>query len=468
MTTDPADPFVSIAALADAYRSGAVTPSAVVEAHLTRIERLDGKIGAYQAVYADEAREAAAAADKAIASGHRIGPFHGIPFGLKDICDLEGRITTGGSMAMKDRVSPTTGTLTRRLIAAGGIVLGKTRTVECAFGGWGTNQRMGTPWNPWDMTTHRAPGGSSAGSAAAVAAGLAVCAVGTDTGGSVRLPAAFCGLTGLKTTERRLPTDGIIPLSHTLDTPGPIARSVLDAVLMFEVMDGREGWAIDRDRDAKTGLYAVLGQGIAGLRLGALDDRERAACSADVLEAYDAALEMLHRLGAVVEVFTPPRPYADVVEANGRLISAEGYAHHGPMYEDMANPMDEDVRPRFLAGRDVTAAEYIHVLQDRRQAQAEYYGAMRGFDAVLTPTATAVAPAVTEVDQAVSPGHFTRPFNYLGMCGLALPMGLTAAGLPTSLQIAARGGDEAMALRVGAAFEAAQSPLPRAPVRMCA
>jgi aspartyl-tRNA(Asn)/glutamyl-tRNA(Gln) amidotransferase subunit A len=461
MTVDPTDPFLSLTDLADAFRSGALRPSAVVEAHLDRIARLDTKIGAYQVVYADEARQAAEAADKAIASGHRIGPFHGIPFGLKDICDLEGRITTGGSLAMKDRVSPATGTLTRRLIAAGGIVLGKTKTVECAYGGWGTNQRMGTPWNPWDLATHRAPGGSSAGSAAALAAGLAICAVGTDTGGSVRLPAAFCGLTGLKVTEGRLPIDGIIPLSHTLDTPGPMARSVLDALIMFEVMDGREGWAMDRDRTAGAGLYGVLGQGVAGLRLGALDPHEREMCAADVLAAYDTALELLRGLGATIQTFTPPRRYAELAVNNGRLISAEGYAHHGPMYENQDNPMDEDVRPRMLAGRDVTAADYIRILQDRRAAQAEFYAAMHGLDAVLTPTSMTAAPTVAQIDQTVPPGHFTRPFNYLGMCGLALPSGLTPDGLPTSLQIVARGGGEAMALRIGAAFEAAGPGLVR-------
>jgi aspartyl-tRNA(Asn)/glutamyl-tRNA(Gln) amidotransferase subunit A len=461
MTIDPTDPFPSLVALADAFRAGTLRPSAVTEAHLDRIARIDPETGAYQAVYADEARAAAAAADRAIASGHRIGPFHGIPFGLKDICDLEGRITTGGSLAMKDRVSPATGTLTRRLIAAGGIVLGKTRTVECAFGGWGTNQRMGTPRNPWDRKVHRAPGGSSAGSAAALAAGMAACAVGTDTGGSVRLPAAFCGLTGLKVTEGRLPTDGILPLSHTLDTPGPMARSVLDAVIMFEAMDGREGWAMDRDRAAGAGLYGALGQGVAGLRLGALDARERAACSAGVLSAYDAALERLRGLGARIEVFAAPRSYADFTSANGRLISAEAWFHHGALYGDPGQPMDEDVRPRMLAGRGVSAAEYMAILADRRVAQSDYYAAMRGFDAVLTPTVTAVAPPVAELDQSVSPGHFTRPFNYLGMCALAQPTGLDAGGLPTSLQIAARGGEEAMALRIGAALEAAQPPLAR-------
>ena len=169
-----------------------------------RIESLDGKLGAYQAVYADEARELARGAQAAIRSGQIIGPFHGIPFALKDIVDVEGRITTAGHAGWSERVSPTTATIARRLMAAGGILLGKTKTVEVAMGGWGTNQRMGTPHNPWDPDRARTPGGSSSGSGVAVAAGLATAAVGTDTGGSVRLPAAWCGITGLKVTEGHL------------------------------------------------------------------------------------------------------------------------------------------------------------------------------------------------------------------------------------------------------------------------
>ena len=453
------DPYLSLTELADACRDGAVRPSAVVEAHLDRIARLDGEVGAYQVVYADEARTAAEAADKAIASGHRIGPFHGIPFALKDIVDLEGRVTTGGSLALKDRVSPVTGTIARRLLAAGGVLLGKTKTVELAFGGWGTNQRMGTPKNPWDMGTHRVCGGSSSGSAAAVAAGLAVCAVGTDTGGSVRLPAGFCGLAGLKVTEKRLPADGILPLSHTLDTPGPMARSVRDAALMFEVMDGREGWKIDRDRRDRTGLWGAIEAGARGLRLGAMGGPERAVCTGEMLDAYDDALERLRGLGAEVAPLAAPVDFESMKEANGRLIAAEGWFHQGHLFGDADLPMDEDVRPRFLSGRKIGAAEYMGLLAEREAAAAAFAEAMRGFDAVLTPATTGAAIPVAEVDQSVSPGHFTRVFNWLGMCGLALPMGLTSGGLPLGLQVAARAGHEAMALRIGAALEAAQPPL---------
>ncbi len=459
--TSADDAYPALIALADAYLDGAIRPSAVVEAHLERIERLDGRIGSYQVVYADEARRAADAADRAIAAGHRIGPFHGVPFALKDIIDLEGRVTTGGSKALEHRVSPTTATIARRLISAGGILLGKTRTVELAFGGWGTNQRMGTPWNPWDMETHRVCGGSSSGSAAAVAAGLAVCAVGTDTGGSVRLPAGFCGLAGLKVTEGLLPCDGILPLAHTLDTPGPLARSVADATLMLEVMDGREGVAIDRDRAGRTGLWGALAGGAEGVVLGALDAASREVCDAQVLDAYDAVLDRLRRLGAIIREFVPPTPYEAVREANGRLIAIEGWFHQGHLFGDPDLPMDEDVRPRFLSGRNATAAEYLRVLADREAMRAAYAEAMRGLAAVLTPVTMTPAPPVAEIDQAVSPGHFTRGFNFLGMCALALPIALSTEGLPIGLQVAARGGDEAVALRVGAALESALPRLAR-------
>lgn len=448
----------ALTALSDDYRSGALKPSTVVRAHLDRIERLEPEIGAFQAVYAEDAMMAAEAADRMFAAGHRIGPFHGIPFALKDICDVEGRVTTGGSKAMEARISPATGTITHRLLAAGGIMVGKTKTVECALGGWGTNQHMGTPRNPWDRASHRIPGGSSAGTGAGVAAGFAVCGVGTDTGGSVRLPAGFCGLVGLKLTAGRLPTDGIIPLSHTLDTPGPLARSVVDALVMFEVMDGVEGHVMDRNRRDARGLHAMLDKGVRGLRLGILDDVERAECTADVLAAYDAALEGLRGLGAELDVFSSPRPYRDLTAASGRLIAAEGYYHHGHLYDRPELPMDEDVRARMLAGRDVTAAEYLAIRDDRAEMTATYSASMMGFDAVLTPTMTTTAPRVEDADQAVSPAHFTRHVNYLEMCGLSVPTGLAPDGMPTSLQVVARGHDEAMALRVGAALESA---LPR-------
>ncbi len=458
------DVFGSIESLSAAYGSQLLKPSQVVDVHLQAIETHNPRLGAYQSVFFDTAMQAAEAADKAIASGHRIGPFHGIPFGLKDIFDLEDRICTNGSMALKDRISPATGTLVRRLIAAGGIILGKTKAVENAFGGWGTNQHMGTPMNPWDLENHRIPGGSSSGSGVAVAAGLAVCAIGSDTGGSVRLPAAYCGIAGLKVTEGQLPCDGITPLSQTLDTPGPLAQTVADTVILYEVMQGREGVAIERDRQAGNGLYGAMAKGVAGLRLGEIDNAERENCSAEILAGYDYGIEKLRSLGAIVEVFSSPFDYSSLADDNGAITAVEAYNNHGTLYEDRAAPVDEDVRQRMLTGKTYLAHDYAQMLQTRLRRCGEFNSAMGKFDAILTPTVLKTAPKIGDVDQKISPAHFTRPFNYLALCGLSVPVGLADNGLPQSLQIVAHPHDEAMAVRLGASIEAAIPAIGRAPL----
>ncbi|SVD47861.1 uncharacterized protein METZ01_LOCUS400715, partial [marine metagenome] len=207
---------------------GELTSVELVESCLGRIESHDPNLGAFIALYGDEALKAGKSADLARSSGHSLGPLHGIPVAVKDIIDIEGMITTGGSKVWEQRCSPVTATLVQRMVGAGMIVLGKTHTVEFAMGSFGTNRYLGSPKNPWDLGEHRATGGSSAGTAAAVASGMAPWGIGTDTGGSVRIPSAWCGLTGLKTTIGRVSVYGVLPLSHTLDTPGPMCRCVAD------------------------------------------------------------------------------------------------------------------------------------------------------------------------------------------------------------------------------------------------
>ncbi len=226
--------------LAAEFAARRLSPVEAVEAHLTRIAKHDPKLHAWVEVYADEARAAAVQADQAIRSGHARSPLHGIPLAVKDIIDIEGHITTCGSATRRNRVVQQTATVVRRALDRGVIVLGKTHTVEFACGAWGTNQHMGTPWNPWDAEVARTPGGSSSGSGVAVAARMAPWALGTDTGGSVRQPAAWCGITGLKTTIGRISTHGIHPLSPTLDTPGTMARTVRDVALLYNVLQGAD------------------------------------------------------------------------------------------------------------------------------------------------------------------------------------------------------------------------------------
>ncbi|MDG2475050.1 MAG: amidase [Paracoccaceae bacterium] len=445
--------FHSLFDLSHSFKKGDVKPSEIVELCLGNIEKLDSSLGAFQSIYSKSARLAAKASDLAFSSGHRLGPFHGIPFALKDICELKGKITTGGSALYKNRKSKETAIIASRLLAAGGILLGKTKTVEFAFGGWGTNQKMGTPKNPWDTRKKRICGGSSAGSAAAVASNMAICAVGTDTGGSVRLPAAFCGLTGLKVTKNLIPTDGIIPLSHTLDTPGPMARSLLDMIIMFEVLRGTEGWQIDRDIFSNEGIFKNLIKGVNGVRLGVINESDRQMCSTEVLRHYDEIILNLEKQGAIIHCYDPPISYLEISKKMSSLIATEAYHHHGHLYEDHKNPMDEDVRERVLSARDFSACDYMNLLDERKQAERLFLNSMLKFDALLTPTTAIEAPLVEDVDQSFSPGHFTRPFNYSGMCALSLPMGLSENGLPLSFQIASRPCYEEMVIQIGASVE---------------
>jgi aspartyl-tRNA(Asn)/glutamyl-tRNA(Gln) amidotransferase subunit A len=456
--------LLPIAEMANRFRAGTLTPAEVVAAQLARIKKSDDKFGAFEIVLAERATEAAQAATAAFHSGHRIGPFHGIPFALKDLVDVEGLVTTAGTNVRADVVATTTATIARRLIAGGGILIGKTKTVEVAYGAWGTNTQRGTPWNPWDADTKRTPGGSSSGSGVAVASGLAGCAIGTDTGGSVRIPAAWCGIVGLKVTEGTLPLDGIAPLSHTLDTPGPMTRTTEDAAIMFQTLLGCHPVAIDHDRDSRSGLFAALDQGIAGLRLGTMTDAERARIDAAVLADYDDALDRLRALGAEIVPFALPVSADDMRNGVGTIISTEGYFHHGMLYETPSNAMDNDVKPRILAGKNVSARDYIAVRQQMAANRALMLDRMGDIAAYLTPTVATPPIPVDEADQRTTPAGLTRAINYLGFCAISVPMGLADGKLPTALQIAARGGEEVMALRIAAALERVRGTFPAPPM----
>jgi aspartyl-tRNA(Asn)/glutamyl-tRNA(Gln) amidotransferase subunit A len=430
-----------------------LSPVEIVDAALKRIEAADGKLHAFVEVYGKEARLAAEAADKAVRSGHAIGPLHGIPIALKDLIEIEGRVTTGGSQVWRERRSSHTATLAKRLIAAGLIVIGKTHTVEFAMGGWGTNQHRGTPWNPWDPRIARTPGGSSSGSGVAVAAGFAPWAIGTDTGGSVRLPASWCGLTGLKTTIGRVSTHGILPLAPTFDTPGPIARSVLDAALLYNAVQGPDPLDPRTRGIEPSDPMPLLKRGVRGLRLAHMPEAERAGVAADVLAAYDASVDLLARLGAEIVPVALPRRMTDFTDLTGRIIGAEGYFLLGHLVDDMSLPIDDAVRPRIGAGRSISARDYLRALSEREHAKREFAAALDGIDALLTPTTLTAAIPIDAVDQSSTPAHFTRFVNALDLCALALPNGFTANALPLSLQIVCRGYEEATALRIGWAYQ---------------
>jgi aspartyl-tRNA(Asn)/glutamyl-tRNA(Gln) amidotransferase subunit A len=451
----------SLTELSRQLAGGETTSHEIITACLARIDALDGKLHAFIDVYRDDALALARAADAERKAGLIRGPLHGLPIALKDLLHLEGRQTTAGSKSWLGRISDHTATAVERLLAAGMIPLGKTHMVEFAFGGFGRNQPMGAPWNPWDLTTHRVAGGSSSGSAVAVAAGLVPAALGSDTGGSIRIPASLCGLTGLKTTYGLISLYGAVPLSTTLDSLGPLTHTVEDAALLTAAMAGPD------PRDPATlgvphlDLAAAMDRApdIRGMRITALAAEQFTAdVVPDVRRAHVETIALLRSLGATVEEAHVPIDFEDLMVRNGRLIAIEAYAFHRGYIEDEKLPIDPWVRKRILGGKAISAADYIDELAFKRRAGAQFADWMRGRDALLTPTLPITATPVAEVDEAATPlATYTRVANYLGACALSLPAGLAANGMPIGMQFLGAPFSEATLVRLGRAVQRATS-----------
>ena len=448
-------PQASLAQTAAAILDGEISSEALVERQLARIARLDGQLHAFVDVYADEARQAARALDQMLAAGIRLGPLHGVTVAVKDLFEVAGHPLGAGSRAVPPKVSAASATVVARLRAAGAVVIGKTHTVEYAFGGWGTNAVMGTPWNPWDLAVHRVPGGSSSGSAVAVAAGLATAAIGTDTGGSVRIPAGLCGVVGLKTTRGLISRNGLVELCPTHDTVGPITRTVRDAALMLDVIAGADAHdKVSRDSPARA-VSLQLDRDMTGTRVWVLPESERHSTGSDVLALYDRALATLEQMGMVLVDRPLPQSCTESMRIAGSLMSAEGYALVGELFEQDLE-FDPHVRRRILAGSRIDAAQYIELLQMRDKARDAMLAAMQGVDVCCFPTNAITAIPVSEVDEASTPlSRFGRFVNLFDLCSLALPAGLSSTGLPVSIQVIGRPLDEPLVLQVGHAFERA-------------
>jgi aspartyl-tRNA(Asn)/glutamyl-tRNA(Gln) amidotransferase subunit A len=447
----------SLAALARRLQSGEVTSEEIVAACLDRIAARDGKLHAFIDVYGDDARALARAKDLERRAGQVRSPLHGLPIALKDLLHWQGRQTTAGSKSWLGRVSDHTATALERLLAVGMIPLGKTHMVEFAFGGWGRNQPMGAPWNPWDLDTHRVAGGSSSGSAVAVAGGMAPAALGSDTGGSIRIPASLCGLTGLKPTYGLISLYGAVPLATTLDSLGPITHTVEDAALLTAAMAGpdpRDPATLRAPRfDLDAAMHAPAD--IRGMRITALPAEQ---FTADVVpavrRAHATTIALLRGLGALVEEARVPIDFEDLMVRNGRLIATEAYALHRGYVDDERLPLDPWVRRRLQGGKAVSAADYLDDLAYRRRASTQFADWMRERDALLTPTLPITAIPVDDVDEAATPlATYTRVANYLGACALSLPAEPDAAGLPIGVQLLGAPFAEVTLIRAGRAMQ---------------
>lgn len=455
MRADPDFIHLPVHSLVTEIDSGRLSSRQIVQAFLDRIERYDRDLNAFVSVYAERALRAASAADEARLAGHRTGPLQGIPIVVKDLIEIEGTVTTAGSKLWEARQSTCTATVARKIFEAGMVLLGKTHTVEFAMGGFGTNKHLGTPRNPWDWSTHRAPGGSSSGTGVAVAASLAPWGVGTDTGGSVRTPSSWCGLTGLKVTSGRISYTGVVQLSSTFDTAGPMCRDVEDCALLLEVLQGPDPLDPRTLVNTPARPFKRLRRGVTGAVLGTMAARERELADKATLAAYDEALSTFRRLGAQLVEVQLPQSLEDIGARMGQINAAEGYAQLGPLIDDPQLPVDDDIRPRIRLGRDMKASEYIQLLRERSQIQNTWEAATEGIDALLWPTTPTAAPRLQDIDQLRPPSVFTRPINFLDWCSLALPNGMTSDGMPLSLQIACRRNHEEDALRIGWAYQQA-------------
>ena len=437
----------------------------VVDALLDRIARGNGKLHAFTEIYADAARTMADGADRARAAGFPLGPLHGLPIAYKDLCDIAGKVGTGGSKMFESRIATETSNTVERLTAAGMVPLGKLHMVEFAFGGWGTNPLMGAPWNPWDLATQRVPGGSSSGTGVAVAARLTPAGIGSDTGGSVRIPSAFNGLVGLKVTFGRIGLSGTMLLSWSLDSIGPMARSVEDCALLLNALaapDPRDPTTLGQPLEDFT--LATRPGTIEGMRIAVPDTKQMPNFShPDVIKAWQTAARTFESLGATVEAVRLPDWYFDLSRPAGTLIASEAYSLHRDYIEDMSKAIGPGVRARAQAAKQLLPgayAEEFRVMAERRRAFSEWF---RAYDVILMPTMAVPAIPLSEVDElSPIPGYLTRPANYLGLCSLAMPSGYSG-GLPLGIQIVGKPFAERDVLRAGKAFQDATDHHRRAP-----
>lgn len=447
---------LTLSELCAGFASGELSPTQVVDHYLQRIACLDPRLNAYVDVWHEEALAQARESEARWQAGRPLGMLDGAPLALKDLFHVQGQRCAAGSALYAGRAAHAeSSTVARRLRAAGAVLLGRTHMVELAYGGWGTHQTLGTPRNPWDEKTHRVPGGSSSGSGVAVAAGLAAGALGTDTGGSVRIPAAFCGITGLKTTQGRISRHGMDLLSPTLDTIGPMVRSAEDAARMLQVLHGSDPADASTHRIAREDFVGALSEPVAGLRFTVLQqtlqDGTEPAVRQAVLDCVQHLRSLGCREGGADQV---PLDLAADQASSGIIISAEGYRAHGAMLERCQVPGDAPARARVLLGARIDVARYRQALDEREQAMQAFHRVFADVDFLVLPTVQISAPALADVDeQSPVASRLTRFVGYYGLCAIALPAGTDAQGMPVSVQLVAAPFREGLLLRLGAALQ---------------
>ena len=447
--------YLTIGEAAPLIAAGDLSPVELTRAYLDRIAAIDGRLDSYVTLTSELALSQARQAEAEIAAGNYRGPLHGIPIALKDLYDTAGIKTTAMSRVTPDRVPDKDATTVAKLYAAGVVLLGKLAMHEFALGGPDFTSLFPPARNPWN--TEHMPGGSSSGSGAAVAAGLCMGALGSDTGGSIRGPASMCGIVGIKPTFGRVSNYGVVPLSWSQDHCGPMTWTVEDTAIMLQAIAGHD------PKDPTTAdvpvpdYLAALRDGVRGLTVGVPREyfyEGAPGVDVQVIEAAERALETLSELGAEIrDVEIPHIKYAQA--ANQVIMMSEAYSFHEANLKSRRQDYGDMVRNRFLLGGLLSASDYNQALRMRRVIKDEMADALHRADVLVTPTYASPAPKIEGYagGTTLTQPSFTGPFNVSGLPAVSTPSGLSDDGLPMGLQIVGRPFDEATVLRVAHAYE---------------
>lgn len=455
--TEPLEDL-SIAELGTRLRDRSLTSAKITEHCLTRIADLDPALNAFITVTGDRAMQDAATADKELADGIDKGPMHGIPYGLKDIYDTAGILTTCHSKLREDVISATDSVCADKLVEAGGVLLGKLSTHEFAFGGPSFDLPFPPARNPWNRD--HGPGGSSSGSGAAVAMGMTRTAMGSDTGGSIRGPAAYCGVIGIKPTYGLVSRRGVFPLSYTMDHCGPLSKTVEDAAITLQAVAGYDALDPGSANVDIPDFRASLNAGVKGMKIGLLRSfyADAEGMSPESSDAIDAACETLRSLGAEVEDVQGASPFTQYNSCGRVILLAEAYAIHE---EDLkTRPLDYGrlTMARIMLGAYISSADLVQAQRLRRELSQEINSIfLKQYDVLLAPSSMTPAPRI-DAPQKGFPLAWpmqTMPFNVTGNPAMSIPIGFSESGLPLSMQIVGGYFDEATVFRVGQAYEAA-------------
>jgi aspartyl-tRNA(Asn)/glutamyl-tRNA(Gln) amidotransferase subunit A len=457
--------FAPATELRSLIASRAISPIELTDLYLARIERLDGRLHSYLTVAAESAQASAKAAEAAVMRGDSLGPLHGIPVSVKDLEPTRGVTTTGGSLAFANRLPEQDSIVVERLKSAGAVILGKTNTPEFGLSGT-TENRLGEPCrNPWDPS--RTSGGSSGGAAAALAAGLCAISTGTDGGGSVRIPASFCGVYGIKPSQGRIPRfpTPLPAIANQLSQPGPLSRTVADAAMLLGVLAGRDARDAASLRQQPDDYLAATSGSIAGLKLAWSPDFGYAAVDPEVVRICHTAAERFAQLGCSVEEVD--LTLEDPFPAFWTLFSANSFAAFRPVFETSAEVLTDYARATFEYAATLTAVDYARALGYVDRLRAQFADLFDRYDLLLSPTMAVAAFPIEQRPEIVDGQSvdlfwgflpFTFPINLIGHPAASIPCGMALGGevgLPVGLHIIGRNGGEATVLAASAAFERA-------------